>query len=242
MDLVEVLSFLFMLSTMELGREYSTESLSDTQRAMLEDLRDYGLIWQRKASSRRFSPTRLATTLTSSLPPLPTATKTGGAKDQGFIVLETNYRLYAYTDNPLQTAVLNLFVSIKWRFPNLVVGAITRESVRKALLNGITADQIISYLTTYAHSQMRKNRPLLPVTVQDQIRLWELERNRIKTQEGFLYTAFASQADYEFVLNYARQLDVVLWENTAKRCFFGSVEGHANIRGFIERRTGGTGG
>ncbi|KAH9032658.1 transcription factor Tfb2-domain-containing protein [Lactarius pseudohatsudake] len=241
MDLVEVLSFLFMLSTMELGREYSTENLSDTQRAMLEDLRDYGLIWQRKASSRRFSPTRLATTLTSSLPPLPTATNAGGAQEQGFIVLETNYRLYAYTDNPLQTAVLNLFVSVRSRFPNLVVGAITRESVRKALLNGITADQIISYLTTYAHPQMRKNKPLLPVTVQDQIRLWELERNRIKAQEGFLYTAFASQADYEYVLNYARQLDVVLWENTAKRCFFGSVEGHANIRGFIERRTGGGG-
>jgi transcription initiation factor TFIIH subunit 4 len=55
---------------------------------------------------------------------------------------------------------------------------------------------------------------------------------------GFLYTAFASQADYEYVLNYARQLEVVLWENAAKRCFFGSVEGHANIRGFIERRTG----
>ena len=59
---------------------------------------------------------------------------------------------------------------------------------------------------------------------------------------GFLYTAFASQVDYEFVLDYARKLDVVLWENTAKRCFFGSVEGHANIRGFIERRTGGSGG
>lgn len=240
MDLVEVLSFLFMLSTMELGREYSTENLTDTQRAMLEDLRDYGLIWQRKASSRRFSPTRLATTLTSSLPPLPTATNVGGA-DQGFIILETNYHLYAYTDNPLQTAVLNLFVFVKSRFPNLVVGSITRESVRKALVNGITADQIISYLTTYAHPQMRKNKPLLPVTVQDQIRLWELERNRIKTQEGFLYTAFASQADYEYVLNYARQLDVVLWDNAAKRCFFGSVEGHANIRGFIERRTGGGG-
>jgi hypothetical protein len=32
-----------------LPQEYSTESLSETQRAMLEDLRDYGLIWQRKA-------------------------------------------------------------------------------------------------------------------------------------------------------------------------------------------------
>lgn len=66
MDLVEVLSFLFMLSTMELGRvipsdpvthqqflidrcqEYSAENLSGTQKAMLEDLRDYGLLWQRK--------------------------------------------------------------------------------------------------------------------------------------------------------------------------------------------------
>jgi hypothetical protein len=45
-------------------------------------------------------------------------------------------------DNPLQTAVLNLFVSVKSRFPNLVVGAITRDSVRKALLSGITADQV----------------------------------------------------------------------------------------------------
>ncbi|THH04433.1 hypothetical protein EW145_g5527 [Phellinidium pouzarii] len=158
MDLIEVLGFLFMLSTMELGRDYSTENLGETQRAMLEDLRDYGLIWQRKASSRRFYPTRLATTLTSSLPPLPTSGSTGaGAQAQGFIILETNYRIYAYTDNPLQTAILNLFVSFKCRFPNLVVGSVTRESVKKALSNGITADQIIKYLTTHAHPQMRKN-------------------------------------------------------------------------------------
>ncbi|KAH7920231.1 transcription factor Tfb2 [Leucogyrophana mollusca] len=254
MDLVEVLSFLFMLSTMELGREYSTDPLSETQKVLLEDLRDYGLVWQRKASSKRFSPTRLATTLTSLSPSLPTSSSTGGSRvgattsaigvaastaQQGFIVLETNYRVYAYTDNPLQTAVLNLFITMKYRFPNLVVGMLTRESVRKALANGISAEQIISYLSTHAHPQMRKNNPLLPVTVQDQIRLWELERNRLKSAEGYLYRDFASQADYMYVLEYAKQLDVVLWENGAKRCFFGSLEGHANVRGFIERRTGG---
>ncbi|KAF8727179.1 hypothetical protein AX14_007524 [Amanita brunnescens Koide BX004] len=237
MDLVEVLGFLFMLSTMELGREYATDTLSETQKAMLEDLRDYGLIWQRKPSARRFSPTRLATTLTSSSPPLPTSTGTSSGPQEGFIVLETNYRLYAYTDNPLQTAVLNLFVSLKYRFANLVVGSITRDSVKKALMNGITADQIISYLITHAHPQMRKNNPLIPVTVQDQIRLWELEKNRLRSDEGYLYTAFASQADYEYVLKYAKELGVVLWENPGKRCFFGSLEGHANIKGFIERRT-----
>jgi len=242
MDLIEVVEFLLMLSTMELGRDYSTENLGETQNAMLEDLRDYGLIWQRTATSRRFYPTRLATTLTSSLPPLPTATGTGsGAQAQGYIILETNYRLYAYTDNPLQTAVLNLFVTLKSRFPNLVVGNINRDSVKKALSDGITADQIIQYLTTHAHPQMRKNSPLVPVTVQDQIRLWELERNRLKSQEGYLYTSFSSQADYEFVLNYAKQLGVVLWDNATRRSFFASMEGHANIRGFIERRTAGNG-
>ena len=139
MDMVEVLSFLLMLSTMELGQvclvslratqaiehdlditqEFSTENLSPTQSAMLADLSNYGLIWQHSVrgskflpcfyvlipssrypqpNARRFSPSRLATTLTSSSPPLPTSRSTGGGSDdQGFIVLETNYRLYAYT-------------------------------------------------------------------------------------------------------------------------------------------------
>lgn len=81
---------------------------------MLEDLRDYGLIWQRRVcaiaefvyfssdcslqpNSRRFSPTRLGTTLTSSMPPLPTTVGADSGPKEGFIVLETNYRIYAYT-------------------------------------------------------------------------------------------------------------------------------------------------
>lgn len=262
MDVVEVLSFLLMLSTMELGQAYLTENLSPTQLTMLEDLQDYGMIKHKKQKGnippgqspiRKFYPTRLSTTLTSSSSPLPvvpgTASGLGaltknpigttGTTSEGFIILETNYRLYAYTDNPLQIAILNLFVSLKSRFPNLVVGSLTRESVKRALANGISADQIISYLTAHAHPQMRKNNPLLPVTVQDQVRLWELERNRLESQEGYLYTAFASQSDYEFVLEYARKLNVVVWESSPKRCFFGTLEGHSLVRAFIESRTAG---
>ena len=53
---------------------------------------------------------------------------------------------------------------------------------------------------------------------------------------GFLYNDFQAQSDYELVLTYAKQLDVVLWENAKKKAFFASVEGHQNIKGFIERR------
>lgn len=131
----------------------------------------------RKASSNQFSPSRLGTTLTSCAPPLPILNKAGiGSQTQGFIVLETNYRLYAYTgarlaekyvdldsriaDNPLQIAVLNLFVTLKSRFPNLVIGAITRESVKKALANGITAEQVYRPYLSCVHSDGHEDNKL----------------------------------------------------------------------------------
>ncbi|KAG8708383.1 RNA polymerase II transcription factor B 52 kDa subunit [Ceratobasidium sp. 395] len=241
MDIAEVLSFLFMLSLMKLGQEYSCDNLSLTQNAMMTDLKDYGIVYVPHNSNKSFYPTRLATTLTSSLPPLASSTNSteSDPAERGFIILETNYRLYAYTDNPLQTSVLNLFAALKSRFPNLVVGHITRESVKKALVRGISAEQIISYLETHAHPQMRKQNPLLPVTVQDQIRLWEMEQNRVQEAEGYLYTEFGSQGDYELVLKYAKDCDLVLYESARDRQFFAKLEGHALIRQYIERRGGG---
>ncbi|CUA72646.1 RNA polymerase II transcription factor B subunit 2 [Rhizoctonia solani] len=240
MDIAEVLSFLFMLSLMKLGQEYSCDNLSPTQNAMMTDLKDYGIIYLIHNSTKSFYPTRLATTLTSSLPPLPPSISSTGTdpSDRGFIILETNYRLYAYTDNPLQTSVLNLFVALRSRFPNLVVGHITRESVKRALAKGISAEQIISYLETHAHPQMRRQNPLLPVTVQDQIRLWEMEQNRVQEAEGYLYTEFGSQADYDLVLRYAKEINLVLYESARDRQFFAKADGHALIRQYIERRGG----
>ncbi|SNX84600.1 probable TFB2 - TFIIH subunit (transcription/repair factor) [Melanopsichium pennsylvanicum] len=235
MDLVEVLAFLFMLGSLELGRDYSTEELPETQLHMLEDFRDYGLVYQRKASSRRFYPTRLATTLTSAATPLLSGNGTK-QEERGYIILETNYRLYAYTSNPLRVAVLSLFVTIKARFPNLVVGSITRDSVKSALANGITAEQIITYLTHHAHLQMHRNDPLLPVTVSDQIRLWEREKNRVQQNFGSLFTDFTSQFDFEEVSNYANQLGVLVWQDQAKRRFFVDEAGNEPVRDYIRRR------
>lgn len=44
--------------------------------------------------------------------------------------------------NILQISVLNLFVQFKARFPNMVVGEITRRKMRGALEKGISADQV----------------------------------------------------------------------------------------------------
>ncbi|KAJ1978885.1 RNA polymerase II transcription factor B 52 kDa subunit [Dimargaris xerosporica] len=255
MDLVEVLHFLFQLGSLELGASYSTEALTPTQLRMLEDLRDFGIVYQRKKRSKRFYPTRLATTLTTGLhsitvAPMPPQGLTGdglaapalpsssllSTSNQGFIVLETNYRLYAYTDSPLQIAILNLFVTLKSRFPNMVMGAISRDSVRAALAHGITADQIITYLTVHAHPQMRDRSPVLPITVTDQIRLWEMEKNRIKPTDSCLYSGFLRSQDYLAVLKYAQDLGVVLWHSDTKRMLAVTAEGDPTVRAYVKRK------
>lgn len=97
LDLVEVLSFLFLLGSMELGRDYSTEDLTETQRKMLGDFKEFGLIYQSENDGDdRFYPTRLATTLTSNAPPLISSDEELN-EENGYLILETNYRLYAYT-------------------------------------------------------------------------------------------------------------------------------------------------
>ena len=48
MDAVDILHFLFLLGSLELGQDYDIKSLTPTQKGMLEDLRDYGIVYQRK--------------------------------------------------------------------------------------------------------------------------------------------------------------------------------------------------
>ncbi|CAG8433210.1 522_t:CDS:10 [Ambispora gerdemannii] len=246
MDLVEVLNFYFLLGSLELGQDYSIDQLTPTQQQLIEDLAYYGLVYRRKKSSRRYYPTRLATTLTSGTNMTftkqhsisiinPLAVK-DTPTEQGFIVLETNYKLYAYTNSQLQISVLNLFCELTGRYSNMVTGMLTRDSARKALMSGITANQIISYLASHAHPQMKQKSPVLPLTVIDQIRLWEMERNRLQDTDAFLYTEFKSDRDFNSILEHAYKLGIIIWANPTRRVFAVTEDGHPQIREFIKKR------
>ncbi|KAL4769680.1 transcription factor Tfb2-domain-containing protein [Aspergillus nidulans var. acristatus] len=256
MDSVEVLSFIFLLSSLELGKSYEKKHLTSNQLRTLTDLADFGIVYQDSPEASHFYPTRLATTLTSDSSALSNpisgalSDPDGGDSNQpgsGFIIIETNYRLYAYTSSPLQISLIALFTTLKYRFPNLVTGKVTRQSIRRAIEMGITADQIISYLATHAHPQMRKHNvarstsnqagmppSVLPPTVVDQIRLWQLERDRVKATAGFLFKDFVSLAEYEAPCRYAEEIGVLIWKSDRKRMFF--VTRHEQVAAFLRSR------
>lgn len=244
LSLPECLSMLFQLSFSTLGRDYSSDGLSATMLTFLQHLREFGLVYQRKRKAGRFYPTRLALNI---------ATKNAGGvvtsatcddqtnQDRGHIVIETNYRVYAYTESNLQVALLGLFSELLYRFPNLAVGVLTRDSIRSALRGGITADQIISYLEQHAHpamatvEQMVETRSVLPPTVLDQIKLWENERNRFTYTEGVVYNQFLSQADFITLRDYAQSINVLVWQNERTRTMVVTKGGHDDVKKFWKR-------
>ncbi|XP_077511118.1 general transcription factor IIH subunit 4 marionette [Amblyomma americanum] len=230
LNLVECLTFLFQLSFLTLGKDYSTEGMSESLLVFLQHLREFGLVYQRKRRSGRFYPTRLAINLASGLKE--TSLR---SYEAGYIMVETNYRVYAYTNSQLQVALLALFCELLYRFPNLVVARLTRESVRQALRSGITSNQIIKFLRMYAHPEALKRTPVIPATIMDQLRLWELERDRFVFREGVLYSQFISQSDFQLLRNYASDLGVLIWDNPSKRVMVVNRNGHDEVKRFWKR-------
>lgn len=258
LEAVDMLSFFFVLASLELGRAYDTNALTEQRKNMLPSLVDFGLIYIPHHKRSMFFPTRLATTLTSSgnslrsisdgVAAATAAAFTGpqsagplgaGAEQKGSVIVETNYRLYAYTQSTLQIAVLALFAKLNMRFPDMVAGRLSRTSIRQAIQFGITADQIISYLAAHAHEQMHRtaaltSKPVLPPTVVDQIRLWQLENERMKTTGGFLFRDFEDQREYLDTARFSEEIGVLVWRNDKSGMFFANK--HEQIRDYLRSR------
>ncbi|KAH9762198.1 RNA polymerase II transcription factor B subunit 2 [Citrus sinensis] len=74
-------------------------------------------------------------------------------------------------------ASLSLIHWIEYQLPNLIVGAITKESLYNAVENGLTAEQI---------------------------RLWESDLNRVEMTPAHYYDEFPSRDVFEAACDYAR--------------------------------------
>merc|ERR1712071_586144 len=87
-----------------------------------------------------------------------------------------------------------------------------------------------SFLRQHAHPECYKELPVLPPTIADQIKLWAIERDRFTFNEGVLYNQFLSQADFEVLKNFAQELGVLVWHNTARRTMVVTKNGHDDVK------------
>ncbi|KAG0597222.1 hypothetical protein M758_UG322000 [Ceratodon purpureus] len=117
---------------------YGVNSLPPALQKVLEELAALGLVQLQKGNSESwYIPTKLASNLSASL-----SESSDWQSSEGFVVVETNFKVYAYTSSKLQTEILRCFARLEYQMPNLVVGALTKESVNTALASGISAEHV----------------------------------------------------------------------------------------------------
>ena len=63
---------------------------------------------------------------------------------------------------------------------------------------------VIFAICDYCAVCVTLQKPVIPATVTDQIRLWELERDRFRFADGVLYSQFLCQKDFDLLRDHAR--------------------------------------
>lgn len=98
-ELFEVLNLFALLAFLQIGHQYSVSRLTKIQIKHLHVLETYGLIHlPSKGRGKLFVPSKLASLLGfSGDSPLSLM------KEEGFLIIETNYKVYAYTGKVLLT-------------------------------------------------------------------------------------------------------------------------------------------
>lgn len=153
------------------------------------------------------------------------------------IIVQTNCQVVAYSSSELHIAMLQLFVDVNLRFPNMVTGRITRDRIKDAYRMGMRADQIISFLTAHAHPRVADRSPIVPDNVSDQLLLWQAENARLRFQECVvleLDKIGVSKEVFDDLVEYAqKRLHACLWVNAQKLTIALTPEGYHAFKDYI---------
>eukprot|EP00029_Vermamoeba_vermiformis_P013309 TRINITY_DN8222_c0_g1_i1.p1 TRINITY_DN8222_c0_g1~~TRINITY_DN8222_c0_g1_i1.p1 ORF type:complete len:476 (-),score=156.08 TRINITY_DN8222_c0_g1_i1:8-1435(-) len=258
-DRVEIINFIFQLNFLAPGRGYSSLTLTAAQQRALRDLHELGLLYMdheardrlatrvsagKKAKSVdiMYYPTMLAvdlighqsraTEVTGSRDPpglagpLAVARNSSAVSSASQLVLESNLQLFSR--DTCQSAILRLalFTTIQAHLPGLVVTRLTRESIRRALTLGLDVTAITQWITRHA--------PRPPAPVLAQLNLWAQEGRRLTAVNAVSYEHWTRDEDFMTVLNYARDLGVLLWHHREKRILIIAATAHIAIKEFIK--------
>ena len=88
------------------------------------------------------------------------------------IIVESNFRIYVYKKKKIEIHILQQFSEVLYKLPNLYVGDLTAKSISKAFKNGISGNNILSFIENNLHLVCKK----IPVNVVEQIKIWEFNK------------------------------------------------------------------
>ncbi|EPR77921.1 Transcription factor Tfb2 [Spraguea lophii 42_110] len=196
------------------GKFYRVKAISAAQKDLLKYLDEIGLVKIEQNGIRIYNEMKWLFSNTKE-------------QKEEYLIIETNFKIYAYCSHMHEIAILKLFSTLYLALPNLTVGMITEESVSQAFNKGIKAEQIVHYL------QNVSEKPL-PNTIKDQFFIWENNRNRIYTQESYLYSGFSGFVEYKKVMDFTIENNLLLEKDDDRRILIVTADGHKMVKNFVK--------
>jgi len=143
-----------------------------------------------------------------------------------YLVLETNFKIYAYATKSYERSILELFSKVVCVFPDMIKAYLDEESVLAALKKGITAHQLVKYMKEYSAN--------VPNNVINQIEIWEKKQHRLKLSNGYLYHDFIHFSDYKKVLKYIETKNSLIFKDEQRRLIVAEEWSHKDVKEFIK--------
>ena len=153
------------------------------------------------------------------------------------LVVEKNFKVYAYTSTDLHLALLALFCRVELRLPNFVVATLTRKSVLTAYERGITARQIAHFLTQRVHPSMTARDLSVPENIIDQLVIWQEERHRCIFLPGVLVSGFETSAQFRDCVAFAKdELHTLEWADESLMAFIVAKDSAEAIKSYMRMK------
>ncbi len=222
---IALIKLLFKLCTFEIGGVFyqlPDEYNNPDCYYHLEQLSNFGLINQKtdskNPSRKKYYVTPLIKCLFEDMDNI-----LDNQETSKFLIVETDFKIYAYTTNELEIKILEFLFEIEYIFPGFIVGHITRNSIRRVLKRDVSAKFILEYLSMHAHPKVDVECELdegtkykIPENVAHQILIWEEEKNAIGAFSVLCIYEFA-EGGYDYYLQEIKKMGIkILWESKEK--------------------------
>lgn len=132
-----------------------------------------------------------------------------------FIYLESNHKIYAYTSNPCDLEILNMFSTIEYKFSNMVKCILDETKIRNSLDRGIDIAQIVEFIkyNSYYNSN-----------ILNYLYLINNNRHRIKKYDGYLLSDFANYKEYAQILTTINNKEIIYRNDEERKVFITEEE------------------
>lgn len=125
-------------------------------------------------------------------------------QNKRWLLLDSNFKVTAYTSNPVHIKLLQLFSFVTYSMPGFTSAFISPDSFSRAIQKGTTFNDIVSFLNSNLIQTIGNGE--IPKNVQRQFKVWEQQRNRLMFQADCILRKFHNREDAELAANAASEM------------------------------------